>query len=706
MGILVKKKQAGGALFDIGSPNMGENDFKGFIESTRGSRGRSSGGGSSYGSKRRTGKTKDEKEFDALTGALNSDIEYYKAQKRKIKEDMETLVKEGGEEATSSPEYKNLISEYHKLETEWLPSMKRMAQLYSTTKTAFGNAHAADSPAIVGNEAIVFDNKNKKYDVVQVDNLVREAPNYKLLNGADVLTLRMNNSQFSGFTELGNAAMTFLNTAYGDESFNDYVKGRVKQAGYYKDNGQYVNTSGDVLDLSGKIEKTGDPKKDKKVKTNVYNLNMLMNDILDNSGSNATNYLYGVSVRNLYNKSRHNNDAFVEASDEDLQKLMSQNLINTLHNNIATALVVDTGGKSDGTGSEDNGLNMLGGDKALSKINRNVFAVANATLGKKREPIEVAGAKRNDKIYSNMYSVPTAEVGRGKTGKTVLDAGFDLVEKASDYDANEYDKIGGDDSFKRRTVDNNTIIKSILGNNGQLTTADGTPITQLTTDENVQYITTAPGTDMYLMLAPVETVNGKKRVNFNSSEKKKIDKAIQEAYDEMDRKGISKTDITLGGNESLRKELAKIATQKLKDAGVKGNLTIQVVAAFDVLFEVARNKRDYKYMKTPSEEEADFLDKVNSGVFTDRVRKATVFAPLSEGFYSNMFASNAFGADFDSEYSVNDWLGMIKSVNWSPYDVNAQAKAEKEQRERETAEKKQHGGKLIGDEEAFNLLFG
>jgi predicted DNA-binding ArsR family transcriptional regulator len=116
-------------------------------------------------------------------------------------------------------------------------------------------------------------------------------------------------------------------------------------------------------------------------------------------------------------------------------------------------------------------------------------------------------------------------------------------------------------------------------------------------------------------------------------------------------------------------------------------------------------------MNKVSDDEQSFMEGVNTDGWASDTRKATVFVPLSESFYSNAFASDTFGDNFTRSFKINDWIGMLKEANWKPYDPQQQAAAEKRRRELAELEKKseqnkKEGGKLITDEEALDLLFG
>jgi len=694
MGILVRKRQEGGSLFDIGEVYMGEDAFSNFLDKTYSSKGGSSRGRSGYrGSSGRYGKTATEKETASLTGALPSDIKYYQDRKNTLKTEMETMVKEDAN-ATSSPDYKSKMQEYYKLETEFLPQMKLMSKTYSTSKTAFGNAKAGDAPAIAGNEAVVFDKGDKTFGLVNIEELVRNAPKYQLLSASEVLTARQDNPQFSGFTDLGQKSMQIINNAYGQASFDKFVKDRVKSAGYYKDNsGKWVTPEGQPLSLQGQIKEGG-----KSIKTNAYNLNMLMDDILSNTGSNANTYVRNLAVRDLYNQSRTNNDLYVDAPKEELNSMMAETELEKLNSQIGISLFVDEK-KGSGSGS-GGGAGGYGGKDALRSIKRNQMAIANATMMKDKAPIEIEG---RDKNY--VFDAPSAEV---QQGSQLIEMGFKKANEAADGDRTKYDEIGDDNEYARRTLKNNEFIQSMKGSHAEITTVDGTPIKDLTTDNNEQFVTIPPNTSLHLVLAPVEVdTEGNEHVNFNSAEKQKLDEAIKKAYDYLEDHNMSREELVFsGGDAKMQQEAVNIANKFLEKAGVKGDLRIKVVAAFDVIYESARDKKSYKYSRATTEEEAEFLNDINDDIWTRRARKTKAFVPLSESFYSNMFSSNAFGADFEKDFTVNEWIGMLKTKNETPYNPMAQAGAiSKEDYQEDKAAKKRADGGVISADDAMSLLF-
>jgi len=687
MGILVRKLQSGGSLFDVGKEDMGAFVHEGFIQRLPGG-----AGGHTSGSRRssgRTGKTAQEKETDNLMGGLSSDIKYYQETKDSIKSQMDAMI-EADPNADKNPEYKSLVNKYYKLETEYLPQIKSMAKLYSTSKTAFGNAKAADAPAIIGNDAIVYDKENKLHKVVSNEELVKNAPNYSLLTANEVLTFRQSNPEFSGFTDLGTTAMEVINNAYGQSSFDKSIKEKIKLAGYVKKNGRYQTKSGEPLDLTGQIQGN-----DGETKTNAYNLNMLVDDLMGGGSASASNYLNAVAVKDLYNKSRSDNETYANLNDEDLAIALGEGKKDTLMKNINYALFVDEDADGGGTGNSV-------GDQ-LKTVYRNPITVANATLFKEPTHIEIEGAA-SDPLFNKVYNTPAAEIPKGTQ---LLNDGFAEANKAAEAGDNDYDETGDDDPYKRRTLDNNKFINKVKDSSAEITTVDGQPISSLATDNNVQFVTIPPNSKLTMLLAPVEKdEKGHEKVNFNSKEQQKIDRAIDKAYEYLEkREGFSRQDLAVGGDSKEHARAVKIANEFLRNEGVTGNLEVKLVMAFDVLYESAGDKKKYKYSMWADDQEADFLNKVNDDVWTRRVKKTKAFVPISESFYSSSFASDALGSEYQMKYDVGTWEGMLGTKNRHKYDPTQSAKAISTNRQQQGAEQKAEGGRLINPDDVIKLLF-
>jgi hypothetical protein len=658
MGILVKKYQNGGSLFNVGKIDMGADDYSKFMSeygaaATGGGRGSRAG---AFGKTRSIGKTPAERELAALQGGLTSDINYYQTKKKELRDQMDSML-ETDKEADKTPEYKELLNEFYELETQYLPAIKSMSKLYSTSKTAFGSAKAGNAPAIMGNQAIVYDTEEKKHKVIDAGELVRNATKYQLLTANEVLTKRADNPEFSGFTDLGKASMTLINNAYGQESFTDYIKDRTKAAGYIKQSGSvYKTPDGKTLDFRGGLEPGNAT-----TKTNAGQLNILYNDLLTNNSS-ANNYVTAIAIQDLYTKAKTNNELYANLDDAKLMEELQKTKEQKLANNINLALIVDT--KNGGTG----GVNSL----AFKDTKRNVMSLAALRLSKDNKTLEVPGIKVGDQVYSKLMNIPSSKVDKGGD---LLEYGFkDINNKIKDIE--EADNIADKNPYLRRTLDNNTFVNNLKEDNAEITTVDGTPIQTLVEDGNLQYITIPPKTQLHLMLAPVEVgENGKERVNFNSDEQRKIDEAIAESYKELEDAGYDAEAIQMDGDKELKQRAIALANKKLREKGVTGNLKIKMVAAFDVLYYSDKGALKYNYSITASDNEADYLDNINDDVRTSRVRKTKVFVPLSDSFFANMFASDALGSDFVRTLKYNDLMGMQKSSNESIYTPRSSAKA-------------------------------
>ena len=659
MGILIKKLQQGGGIFTPRTMDIGLGESTAFLQRA----GQDMvGGNSSYGSgTRRHGKTAQQNEADLLKSGLNSDITYYQTRKQELQEDMSAML-EADPNADQTAEYQQKAMEYHKLNTEFLPSIKNWAKLYSTSKTAFGNAKAANAPAIVGDEAIVYDNKEKVHKLVDTQDLIHNADNYTLLTAGDVLTRRAESPEFNGASDLGKAAINLINNAYGQANFDKAVQGRVKGAGYVYDNGKWVSPN-NILSLQGNIvaDEPGT------TKTNAYNLSLIKEDIL-NSDPNAGSYVKNLAIMDLYNRARTSGKELKKADDSYLEGAIDAKAKNTLEKKLTESLFISyKAGKGKDSGNTD-AYNM-------KDITRNDLAIASLRMQKGRRNVEVPGIRKGDVMHNYLMSTPSSEVDRGN--KYLMDYGYSKYDKLYEKPDADFDAIGDANPMARRTLRNNAFVQEVKGSYADITTADGTPIEDLVTDKNEDFITVAPNSSLELVLAPVEIdENGRERVNFNSSQKQKIDAAIKDAYAELDKLDISPEDLYMGRDNERKKLAENIVNEQLVKHGVDPKkIKVKMSIAFDVLFEVDSDKKGYKYKTQATDQEAEYLNKVNDDIWTRRVRKTKVFVPISDSFYSKMFTKNRFGSKYDMTYKVGEYLGMLKKKNESEYNPGFQANA-------------------------------
>jgi hypothetical protein len=694
MGILIKKYQKGGGLFSVGEVDMGEKDHTTFLKDNDASMvGGKSGRSSGY--RGHTGKSAADKQMDLLKDGLTSDITYYQAKKDALLAQLKDM-QETDDNAEQTPEYKTLLNEYHKLETQQLPAIKRMAKLYSTAKTAFTKKGASNAPAITGNQAVVLDAKNGVYKIVSNEELVRNAPNYQLLTANEVLTERASNPQFSGFTDLGRVADTIINNAYGQESFSKYIKQRVSNAGYIKGpTGAYTAPNGKVLDIRGTIA-SGD---DMKTKSNLPALKEIYSDILANNNS-ASNYAEALAVQDLYNKSKQQNELYSEASEKDLYSKLIESRDDVLARSLNSALYVD---------QADNSSDSF----MFKDVKRNVVNLAALRMAKNREQIEVPGIKSSSEMTNMLFNTPASTIDKGSE---LLEDGFKYAYEAAGgkEKRGDYDSAGDSDSYARRTIDNNSFINNAKDPNAMITTVDGTPLQSLVTNGNMQFVTIPKGTKLYIMLAPVVTdTDGHERVSFNSKQQQLLDSAITEAYEELDREGYSQEALSMSADRELKAKAVKKVNEKLVEKGVNpDNLKVKMVLAFDVLFEVDSDKKGYRFMTGASPDESKFLNDVNDDVWTRRVKKTKVFVPLSDSFFSNMFANDAFGSDYVRTMKYNDLMGMMKKSNESNYKPSnlAKTRAQEQYNKNKDTKSMEDGGELepagaISPQEAVRVLF-
>jgi len=689
MGILKKRKyQTGGVFGGFDKYELGADDFTGLFKTS----GPSTAGGSYQGLKS-TGSSSGKTESSNLSGALQSDIQYYTQRKDEIKESIKEGLDRDPDGFDDTAEYESLTRELYSLEKEFLPQMKSMAKLYSTSKTNFMKRNAGDAPAILNGQALVRDVATNEYKLVDEYDLVRNAKQYQLLTAADAATKRQTDSEFSGFTDLGKFATQVMDNAFGQESFDKFLKSRISSMGYVKRNdGKFANAEGDVLDLGG-VEYG--PDGGMQIKTNSPQILNLISDISNNKGSKATNYSESIATRDLYNKAKNSSVDLTELPDQDIYQLLEQNKTQALVNQLKTSLIVDQG---KGGGSGDGSTGSL----AFKPVKRNVVSNALVTMDRGRQRMEVDDAikKEDEGAGSLLYSMPAGKV---YNGDQLLNAGYKSAYSPYSKESEEEELINP----QLRTLENNSFINN-LSENGVVTTVDGKPVMSLVEEGDGKYITTPENSSLYFMIAPIETdASGKEYVNFDNKYSKQVKEATQVVQDYLEKNGVTAEDIALGRDrEKMQRVLAEANAEAAKVLGDKygktpPNLRLGVAASFDVIYETKRSTKKYKYSKEASQSEKAFLNKITPDTWERFVRKTKAFVPVGQSFWVNSAASDAFGNKFERTFTYNDWMGIMQSSPTTSEEINPSSIISSEQQRKENekrkvkVENKKRGGKLV-----------
>jgi len=676
MGILTKKYQQGGAVNygDFKNLNMGGFDFTGLLKINE-----NNGNGARPSTRRRSGTSTLAKN---KAGALQSDLLYYDSKKEELNDQIKAGLDANPDGFDESAKYKELTQELYKLENDAV-QMKSMAKLFSTSKTNFLKRAAGDAPAIIGNNAIVYDYGKQKYSTVSNENLIKNSNKYKLLNASDVLTLRQVNPEFSGFTDLGKLSVQIIDNAYGQDSFDKFLKLRIKSAGYVKKNGKLINSKTEnIIDLGNVDFDDGG----NLINTNSLQLDNLVQDIISNEGSNAGNYLEKVAIKDLYNESKRKESNLKELTDSDIHTEIYATKVANLIGQMKSSIVFDEKPGSEGGPQTIDNLTI---EQKRSKVSANAAKVAIVTMFKDSHHIEVdSGIDKKSKAGSILYKVPASPVAI-VNGKSILDNGWE------------------DTPVEEKYLSNNPTIRAIKSPTGVVTTADGTNILKMTEDEYEKFVTIDPKSNLYFLIAPIETSTDEgEYVNFESEHAKKIADVITKLYAKLNDAGITQDDISSGKDKDKLLEALQIAEADLReaDASIPTNIRFGIAAAFDVLLQAKNAYEDYKYSSPVTDEQETFMNSVEENHwFNDNPIKVKGFIPIGQGFWDAMYADNLFGKDFKLDYTLIDWLNLLNKKT-SPM-VSSQFYGEGLMKsEAQKIHSKKTGGKLLSPED-MNKLF-
>lgn len=526
----------------------------------------------SYGnSKSKSGSTE-----QPLKDGLPSDIKYYQLKKNQLTSRLEEIMLDDVS-ADETAEYNRIIQELHELETVYKPQIKGLHAMYKKAEAHYLKEDAADLPAITNGMAFVVDmdamdsyNSGDKssyqniYKMVNTTDLLKDAKKYKLLYATDVLREKANNPFFSGFTKMGEYATSYLTNLYGQDSYINSINKKLAHLGYTKQKNFIVGPNGEIR--SSDLTK----------KTNAPQLKQLLKDVSSDFQSMQSQYIYNTTIASLYRQSVVEGGLDLgKKSDKELKEILSKSYSTNLENSVMHALISDMELSDEGGSPAGASRDKLGKDRKY-----NIVTVAASRLGNEEEsgiefPIDDGSSKT-----SLLYSAKNAYI---DNGYKLLDLGF---------------KMGTDENDEQlpRFLKNNQIVNNMLAGVGKISTLDGKDLYDITDPE---YVTIAPGTNVHLVLAPIERRKGKDYVTFDSEYSQKMAEAMDKVYVAWAEAGVDRVKALNDEKEKKRAQAIseKILKETFKADNIKPpkNLRLGLAAAFDVIYMAEGANKNYKY---------------------------------------------------------------------------------------------------------------
>lgn len=687
MSILIKKNQAGGSLFadprylilnaDTPTRNLPQ------AQNNRGGTGR--------GSKSTGPSTKsNDKDFDGL---LPSDIQFYKQEEMRIRNGIAQGFNQN-EHFDDTPAYEMLLQDYHKLSSVLAPQMKSMNKIYETSYKKFGVNAAGDSPAIVNGKAIVqVIQKDSpelgKFKTVSVDDLLTNAPAYRLLQGQEVLKQRHNNPIFSGFTKLGVYADQLISTAYGSKLYNADLDTNLKNAGYVKTKGKYKNAvNNQVLNLN---DISFDRVSSLVTKSNFSNLQSMREALLSEGATNLNTYLENKSIAFLHNQVAHG-AIKIDPKKTSIPEMIAWSSNTLLARKLKTSMIIDENERIKAATTSRSSAPSDTKDK-----HGNIFMDGGTGMLMNTERITIDNIDKLDPEVANIiHSLPAAYI---SDAAAYIKYGYG--------DNVHGDKSTGSTKFNRKTIANNSVIQDMMGGGEtDLTIYDQTTIKSLVDNRDLQNATIPENTSVHIILAPtVKNAEGRVVVDFTNKYAIDVMEAIANTYKELKENGISEADLAKGDLGILKK--AQDLAQEYLSKAVQGNTdnipTIRATFALDIQYETDGDSVNLKKAGKPISGDIlySIIDEGWGRLKYNYARETKAFIPISTSFWKKMFKRGSFPARFENKVSAYRYQGVLRTtpiVNLIDFTSIAKRKAAKQYN-------KKFGGKLISAEDIENLLF-
>ena len=683
MGILIKKRQAGGSLF--ADPRYLKLNADIPMQQPGGTRARpsyakpTSGGAAAKPTK------------SSMEGMLPSDIQFYQDEATRINDAIATGIR-SDVNFDESPNYEMLLREKQNLEEVLRPKMKSFNKLYEKAFTKFGTNMAGDAPAMYGGAAVVKalteDKKSFTYKVIPEDELLTNPTMYKVVSGQEVLNLRKNDPSFSGFTPWGQIADNIINTAYGSKAFDKELDSHISNVGYDKGIGKYIKTA-DQTDL-GLDQLVFDEKSELiSTKTNYKSLGNLHNALMQDP-NNLTNYLRNKSIVFLQRKLASGSVELDEGENS---------LENLKHRSISTQLALKLRSSAF---KEVNEARKKAGETGIGTKDQkgNIFTNANVNMFKHKHSVEIDN-KHELKNPADGSIVGVFPAGHVQKGYEYFELGYGTDNKK---DGDETVTEGN-----RKTVANNSLIYDMQGDETLMTTYDGRPLTEIVDNGNLNFAIIPKNTSMHVMLAPtIIDERGKVKVDFTNEHTADMLKAISKTYEDLKEQGISEADVAAGGKDVMLKA-EKIAKGNLKEIlgeGINNPPVIRVTMAFKVKYEADGDSWKDPKAGWEADDNTDLYSIIDEPWGVGNYAKETmVFVPISQGFWTGMFQEGTLPGHLENKVSAARYEGVMKSDPTVTSGTMWNIQRMVDNAAFKQYGKKKHGGKMPTTEELRTLLF-
>lgn len=685
MGILIKKRQAGGSLF--ANPDRLVLNANTPTQRMNTTQPKGSYGGSAA-------KQASKKSATDLKDALPSDLKFYKQEEARIAR----AIAEGiaaNEHFDDTPEYEMLLKEHHNLMSVKIPQLKSMNELYKTGYKKFSTNAAGDAPAIVNDQAIVqvIDRNSDeagRYKTVHVNTLLTDAKQYRLLKGQEVLKHRHNNSEFSGFTDLGVYADQVISTAYGSKNYNKELNNALEDVGYVKTKGGYKNVKRNkILNLDNL---TYDDSSKLITKSNYANVMAVYTALTNEGETNLNTYLKHKSIAFLHNKIA-NDRIKLDDKNNNISALIGRSIGTQLATKLKTSITIDedeeTQAKTSG-GSSKKGINSK--DK-----HTNFMSNAVVSMFQNEHKIAIDNINSADPAVANIMN--TLPAGFVQDGNLYFETGYG--------ENNKEDASKDESPSNRKTIKNNKIIQNMMGGQSDMTNYAGVPITTLVDNRDLNKAIIPPDASLHIILAPT-LVNkaGKVVTDFTNEFTPKAMQAIANTYEQLKREGITEADIAKGTDKGAMERAQKIAQAelvKLVQGNTKNIPTIRATFAFNIQYDSDGDsvKREDAGWEVDSEVLYSIIDEDWGRLTVNYAKETVAFIPISTSYWSRIFQQGSFPSKFEYKINADRYEGVLKTTpivqlmnirNIADYKSQSQYK-------------KKFGGKLASTDDIKNLLF-
>ena len=620
-------------------------------------------------------------------GGLQSDIEYYNAEKARIEARMKSIADENGIE---SPEYKAAAAEWYNLDKQVLPTLKTKESLYKQALSRLKTGKADGTPAYSESDGNILVTKldDGSAQVITKYELLRNPTKYRMKTMGEAAIERAQNPSFSGYTEAGQFVDKLMSTVMGPDIFDNTVTDRIKNAlGITVDKAGNKYTSNKTkLDFTNKSLKWDNSG----VRVEEFSSPDLKNVVTGLAGlltQTEKAFLEGQALQTLQSALIQEGEAY--GNDVQAQDAIDQTKIGMLVKRLAGF----------GASKTSDGTTKTKKDIKLHPIQYAILNILGTTQGVEVTP-EAATVGDEKDIRNIIYNTPSSTIG-----------GADLITYATGE--KERKSLGNSRFLSKATT---SLQDATLANGVKLVDViegDGEASTKLVTRATI-----APGSTVKVILAPIITKNGHRMVNFANDQALAVKRATKKALELIAKNKLTVDKLSTGTGpeiEEIKKEVNDMFNKELK-----GN-EHSVKIGFALAFKVGFDANDGAAEKSPYiHEVGDDLSKMlkailNIDSFEGTGATAWVFVPMDDTFRKSLYSSDSgksYGMDpmdFSPEAFITSLhhtaitnenpsvekttVDMARSTNNTNQGRASQIKQEKD------------GGKLASADEIYDLLF-